>query len=82
MDLAVNLQLFKSRYNELQGSLSVPRQRLLVSLDTTAECCQVSLESHTSMNKILRNSEAAKAEIVESQVHHSHLALVQLSFLP
>lgn len=68
MDLAVSLQLFKSRYNELQSSLDVPRQKLLSSMEATSEYCQAALESHTYMNKILRKIQASKAKAADTQV--------------
>lgn len=68
MDLAVNLQLFESRCQELQGRLEVPRQELLISLEISAEYTQSCFELHTYMSDVYEKIQTSKKKVAEAQV--------------
>lgn len=79
MDLAVNLQLFESRCQELQGRLEVPRQELLISLEISAEYTQSCFELHTYMSDVCEKIRTSITKVAEAQVNPPDFLIVLLS---
>ncbi|GMH39239.1 hypothetical protein BSKO_07137 [Bryopsis sp. KO-2023] len=67
MDLAVNLQLFESRCEEVHGSIQLPRQRLLPALEATSNACRNAAELHNYMGDLLERMQTARQKTEEAK---------------